>query len=256
MKSKEDIQLKTRPVALVTGGTRGIGKAIVEQLLQDGFFVIINYREESENTKKIRLTLQKKSPHLYFFKADIADEKTIKTIFRKIKKEIKTLDVIVNNAGIINEKDETLENISLPKLHKIINTNIFGSIHILKEALSLIKKSSRGRIIFINSAISFVGSKNQFGYALSKTAAVGIVRALTLELAPWNICVNAIVPGSIRTRMIRQTGIALQEKLKKIPLGRLGEPKEVANLVSFLCSTKSNYITGQHIHINGGRFFS
>lgn len=255
-KSVEDIQEKARPVALVTGGTRGIGGAIVEQLLRDGFFVIVNYRENSKDNQEVILRLQNKSPHLYFFRADIANEKAIKSAFQKIKKEIKFLDVIVNNAGIINKKDETLENVPLPSLHKTISTNIFGSIHILKESLPLLKKSPCGRIVFINSAISFVGSKNQFGYALSKTAAIGIVRALALELAPWNICVNAVVPGSIKTRMIQQTGIALQEKIKKIPLGRLGEPEEVAHLVSFLCSKKSNYITGQHIHINGGRFFA
>ncbi len=256
MKAIKDNPRKTNPIALVTGGTRGIGKAIVEQLLRDGFFVIVNYREENANARKTRLQLQKKSTDLYFFKADIGDEKTIKPILKKIKKKFGALDAIINNAGIINGKDETLENINLPKLRKMIDTNIFGGIHILKETLPLLKKSSRGRIIFINSAISFVGSKSQFGYALSKTAAIGIVRALTLELAPWNICVNAVVPGSIKTRMIRQTEIALQEKIKKIPLGRLGKPEEVADLVSFLCSTKSNYITGQHIHINGGRFFS
>jgi 3-oxoacyl-[acyl-carrier protein] reductase len=246
-----------RPVALVTGGTRGIGKAIVEQLLRDGFFVIVNHRRTNGDTRKMKSQLQKASSHLHFFEADVSDEKSVRDAFRKIKKEFKVIDVVVSNAGIINNRtDETIGNISLSTLHRMIGVNFFGGIHILKEALPLMKRSSRGRIIFINSALSFIGTGRRFGYTTSKTVNVVTVRALALELAPWNICVNAVVPGYIKTRMYSFKGKELEAKLQKIPLGRLGSPEEVAHLVSFLCSAQSNYITGQHIHINGGLFFS
>lgn len=246
-----------RPTALVTGGTRGIGQAIVKQLVQDGFFVIINYPRASENTQKVKLQFKKVSSQVCFLEADVSNEKAVKRMFKIIKKDFKIIDVVINNAGIINNiRDETIENISLPALHCLVDVNLYGGVHILREALPLMKKSRRGRVVFINSALSFVGSSRRFGYIASKTANVGVVRALVHELAPWNICVNAVVPGYIRTRMSNFKGKVLKAKLQKIPLRRLGNPKEVADLVSFLCSTESNYITGQHIHINGGLYLS
>lgn len=250
-------QLKnTVPIALVTGSAGGIGQAIVKELITEGFFVIAHYFSNTKKTQNFRQKMEKVTSNILFLQADLRIEIEVNQMFQTIREKFKKIDVLINNAAIINSKDESLETISSEEMHNMINTNFFGSFFVTKKSLILLKKSSRGRVIFINSASSFVGSNREFGYVTSKAANVGVVKALTLELAPWNICVNAVVPASIDTEMNPFKGEALQRKLNKIPLGRLGKPSEVAYLVSFLSSLKSAYITGQHIHINGGRFFS
>lgn len=246
-----------KKIALITGGTRGIGKAIVKQLIEDGFFVIVNYRKDDVETKQNINILKDTSTDLYFLRADVSNEIEVSAMFNDIKKNFKKIDVVISNAAIIdNKNNETLENVSLKNLEKSLGVNFFGGINVIKKSIPFLKKSDSGRIIFVNSVLSFIGTGRRFSYITSKTINLGVVKALTLELAPYNICVNAIVPGYIKTRMSSFCGKELENKLCKIPLKKLGEVEDVANLVSFLSSEKSNYITGQHIHVNGGLYLS
>ncbi len=254
---QEKKAIDTVRIALVTGGIRGIGKAVVEDLHKNGFFVIVNYRKKNKETEKIIAEMSKNMKSLSFIEADISNKKNVEKMFKKIKAAHTHIDILINSAGIIEtSKDETLENITEESLNKYLDTNFLGGIYVTQESIPLLKRSLSGRIIFINSALSFIGSKRRFGYVTSKTINVGTVRALSLELAPFKICVNAVVPGYIETRMSSFTGRELSTKLEKIPLNRIGSSEEVAYLVSFLCSNKSSYITGQHLHINGGLYLS
>ncbi|MBY0293945.1 SDR family oxidoreductase [Patescibacteria group bacterium] len=244
-------------MAIVTGGTRGIGKDIALQLLSEGFFVIVLYKKVRNEVRTFETSLKRKKARAVFIECDISKKEEVIRAVQEIKNITSHVDVLVNNAGIINnDADETLNSISDEDLDELMQTNFFGGLRLTKQLLPLLKKSKQGRIIFLNTALSFIGSPRRFGYIVSKTANVGAVRALALELAPSNICVNAVVPGYIQTRMSNFHGEELKKKLQKIPLERIGTPGEVANLVSFLASEKSAYITGQHIHINGGLFLA
>lgn len=239
--------------ALITGGAKGIGRAIVFQLANDGFRVVINYNKSKKEAFEVADILKQKNKKYFLIKADISKESETKKMIGEISKEFGSLDVLANNAGVI--KIQPFRALSLNDLDGIFNTNLRGSILVTKLALPLLEKSSNPRIIFISSTSAFIGSNSQFAYSVSKAGIIGAVRSLALELAPRNILVNAVVPGYINTSMINLVKKQMKARIKKIPLGRIGKPEEVAELVSFLASPRNSYITGQCIHINGGRYF-
>lgn len=244
-------------VALVTGSSRGIGRAIVERLAGDGFIVVANVRSNTSEVVQLQRVYAKKKRNIHFMQADVADETQVQAMLREVAKRFGRLDIVVNNAGIVhNKEDETIGLISEKRLQEYFAVNVWGGIYVTRHAIPLLKKSPHGRVIFINSAVSFIGTGRRFGYAISKTTNVGVVRSLALELAPYHVSVNAVVPGYIRTRMVYLSGKQLAAKLARIPLGRLGEPADVAHVVSFLATPEAAYITGQHIHVNGGLFFA
>jgi len=247
--------LKTKQkTALVTGGSRGIGRAIVLRLADDGFRVIVNYNKSKKEVLELAKTLKLKNQDFLVIRADISKEKEVKKMLETVKKEVGFLDVLVNNAGII--ATQPFCDLKLNSFDKIIQTNLRGNILVAKYALPFLKKSTGSKIIFILSSSAFVGSSSQFAYVVSKAGLIGAVRALALELASSNILVNGVVPGYINTQMASLVKKQMKAGLKKIPLSRIGEPQEVADLVAFLASSKNSYITGQCIHINGARFMA
>lgn len=245
-----------RKTALVTGGARGIGKAIVQELANNDFAVIINYNKSRKPAAALERLLIKQNKECFFVKADISKRAEVEKMTRAIKRRFKSLDALINNAGIIyDKKDQKLENLNWEEYENTLNTNLTGALMTTKSLLPLLKKSRHPRVVFIASSLAFIGSRRRFAYVVSKAGIVGAVRALAMEMAP-DILVNAAVPGYIKTRMANFSKKELAEKLKKIPLKRLGTPEETAKLVSFLASPQNTYITGQCIHINGGLFFS
>lgn len=242
--------------ALVTGGVEGIGRAVVLRLVDDGFRIAINYKDaKTKNYAELLAeNLRKKNADFMIIKADISQEKQVREMMRIIKNRFGGLDVVVNNAGI--NQTEIFAKLDLRRFNDVLQTNLFGSVLVTKHALPLLKKSNDPRIIFISSVNSFIGSPHRAAYIVSKSGILGLSRALAAELAP-KILVNTVVPGYIDTKMFHKFSRGpVGEKIKKIPLGRIGRPEEVASVVSFLCSQDASYITGQCIHVNGGLYFS
>lgn len=245
--------LKTKQkVALVTGGSRGIGRAIVLRLADEGYKVIVNYHESKEEALKVIELLREKNRDYFLVKADISKENEVKKMMGIVQKECQFLDVLVNNAGII--KSQPLGGLELKDFDKVLDTNLRGSVLVTKYSLPLLKKTAHSKIVFTVSSSAFVGSGTQFAYTISKAGLVGAIRALALELAPLGILVNGVAPGYIDTPMASLVKKQMKAGIKKIPLGRIGKPEEVAELVAFLASSRNTYITGQCIHINGGRY--
>lgn len=240
-------------VALITGGATGIGRAIVRRLARDGFAVVINYNTSKKEACTLAKELDGEKQTHSIFRADISKSGQVKGLLRHIQRKFGRLDIVINNAGVNQIK--TLEESSLADFDRVLNVNTRGAVLVTKHLLPLLKKSSAARIIFITSTNPFRGSPNKAAYTTSKAALLGLSRSLSIELAP-NVLVNAVAPGYIDTDMFhRFQSEPLVSRIKKIPLARLGKPEDVANVVSFLCSEDSDYITGQCIHVNGGAYF-
>lgn len=242
--------MKSGRVALITGASRGIGKAIALQLARDGFTVIINYHHKDKDLHDTEQGLKDIEASYCLIKADVTRGKDVHRIFKIVKKRFGIIDVVVNNAGLNQTK--SFVKLKPDDIDKIINTNLTSVFKITAMAVPLMRLSRSPRIIFISSLNSFVGSINRSVYASSKSGLIGLSRSLAQELAP-KFLVNTVVPGYIDTPMLKKfSQEPLSKKVEKIPLRRFGTPKEVAELIAFLASDKSSYITGQCIHINGG----
>ncbi|MFA9262381.1 MAG: SDR family NAD(P)-dependent oxidoreductase [Undibacterium sp.] len=248
-----DLMSNDMKVAMVTGGATGIGRATIERLARDGFAVAINYLESEAAAKELVQLLEQQSCVASAFRADITQEDEVKRLFEDIFTRFGRLDVVVSNAGI--NQTASVEEIDMAAFDAVLDVNLRGAVHIAKYAVPLLRQSGTGRMVFISSTNPFMGSPKRVAYTASKAALLGLSRSLALELAP-DILVNAVVPGYIDTQMFRKFSSEPEgERVKKILLGRIGRPEEVANVVSFLCSEDSSYVTGQHLHVNGGVFF-
>ena len=187
-------------------------------------------------------------------RADVAHESEVREMIRLINAKYGRIDLVINNAGA--NKTHSISAFNLKDFQNIMNVNLLGSIFVTKYALPLLKRAEDPRIIFVGSMNYFVGSPYRTAYNISKSGLIGLTRSLATELAP-KICVNAVIPGYINTEMLKKFSIESPKKrIQKILLGRLGKPDDVANVVSFLCSKDSSYITGQCIHVNGGAYFA
>jgi len=237
-------------IAIVTGATKGIGKATAIKLAQQGATVFINGRnkDELEETHNEMLS-NNLDVHMMYFSVD--DPETMKDAFREFLKTTKKLDILVNNAGVL---DDAL--IGMVTQDQILNTfkiNTFSVINLCQYASRIMRKNKSGSIVNISSIIGTNGNAGQAVYGGSKAGVIGITKSLAKELALDNIRVNAICPGFINTDMAHSIPKDIFEKrIESIAMGRIGEPEEVANLVSFLSSNDSSYITGQIIGIDGG----
>lgn len=236
-------------VAVVTGASRGIGKAIAEQLVEAGHFVVGTATSE-EGAAGISENLSHGRGEVL----DVSDQSSIETFFTAIS-DLDAPTILVNNAGI------TRDNIALrmkgDEWQDVINTNLNSVYHIAKGCLRGMTKARWGRIINISSVVGSMGNPGQSNYAAAKAGMEGYSRALAAELGSRNITVNAIAPGFIQTDMTDELPEEQQTALlTRVPLGRLGEAAEVAALVTFLASDSAGYITGETIHINGGMYMA
>ncbi|NQT75448.1 MAG: 3-oxoacyl-[acyl-carrier-protein] reductase [Candidatus Omnitrophica bacterium] len=237
-------------VALVTGGARGIGREIALLLASQGADIAlcdVNLEQAEETAKEIRLS----GRECLAFKADVTDLKSVQEMVDKILDKFKKLDILINNAGIA--KDNLILRMSEEDWDKVIAVNLKGTFVCTKIASKVMLKQRSGRIINLASIIGIMGNAGQANYAASKAGIIALTKSVAKELASRGITVNAIAPGFIKTEMTARLPDDIQKKmLSGIPLGRFGEPKDVADLVLFLSSESSSYITGQVVQIDGG----
>lgn len=240
-------------VVLVTGCSKGIGRAIMERFAQEKAVVYANSRTvgDIDNVcEELSSAYETKVTPCYF---DIRDKSAIKECVMKIKAEQGRLDVLVNNAGIM--KDALIEMVDDATLQNTFDTNVFSAIHVTQMALKLMKRGTGGSIINVSSIVGIRGSEGQTVYAASKGAVANLTMTWARELVKYNIRVNALAPGKIDTDMYRSIGEErIEEGIKEIGMKRLGKPEEVADAALFLASDLSSYITGEIIGVNGGWF--
>ena len=238
---------------LVTGGSRGIGKAIVYAFANAGYNVMLNYNQSEQSAKNIVEDLKDCKGIVEMFKADVSHREEVDAMVEYINKEFGGIDVVVNNAGIshVGLFDEITEE----EFRKVMDVNLMGVFNVTQSALKECMLSKKdGTIINISSIWGIAGASCEVAYSASKAGVIGLTKGLAKELAPSNITVNAIAPGAIATDMIykeySEEEIAMIEK--DVPMGRLGTPIEIANLAVYLASDNARYITGQVISPNGG----
>jgi 3-oxoacyl-[acyl-carrier protein] reductase len=238
-------------IALVTGGSRGIGRETSLLLAQAGAYVIINYNRSVEEAEKIREEIIRQEGKAEIFQADIAKPEEVEKLFVYIKNTFKKIDILVNNAGII--RDNLLLSMGLPDWDRVLELNLRGAFLCTKFAAEMMLPQHAGKIINISSVSAIKGVRGQTNYAASKGGLISFTRACAVELSGKGIQVNAVLPGLIVTDMsTRARKRAGEDILKGIPCGRFGEPRDVALLVLFLASNMSDYITGQAISVDGG----
>ena len=238
-----------KQIALVTGASRGIGRAIAEQLAADGFFVIGTATSDS-GAEAISAYLGEDGKG---FKLNVADPESIDEVIKTINDAYGAPAVLVNNAGIT--RDNLLMRMKDEEWNDIISTNLTSVFRMSKAVLRGMMKAKKGRIINISSVVGATGNAGQANYAAAKAGMVGFAKSMAKEVGSRGITVNTVAPGFIDTDMTRE--LAEEHKnalLGKIPLGRLGDAKEIAYAVSFLASEGAAYITGETLHVNGGMF--
>lgn len=238
-------------VALITGASKGIGKQIALTLAQNGYDIALNYRTLDENVTNLEKEIKSYKKDCLLVKASVNNYDEAEKMVKKVIDHFQKIDVLVNNAGII--KDSLLIRMSLENFADVINTNLIGTFNVSKTVVGYMLKQKYGRIINISSVVGISGNAGQCNYAASKAGIIGFTKSLAKEVGSKNILVNAIAPGFIETDMTKQISQENAEKIKEdIPLKRMGKPEDVANLVKFLASDDSSYITGQVIHVDGG----
>lgn len=238
-------------VALVTGGSRGIGKAIAIKLASCKANVVINYTSNEEYALKAKEEIESYGVKSMAVKCDVSKSEEVSKMIEDIVKEFGQIDILVNNAGIT--RDGLLMRMKEEDFDKVIDINLKGVFNCTKSATKFMMKKRYGKIINISSVVGLIGNPGQANYCASKAGVIGLTKASARELATRNITVNAIAPGFIDTDMTSVLNEDLKENmLKNIPQNRFGKPEDVANLVLFLASDMSSYITGQVVNVDGG----
>ena len=238
-------------LAIITGGTRGIGKQIALTFAKEGYNIAINYRTENEDLKNTKKEIEENNVKCFTFQGDVTNFKDCEQFVKQIVEEFGNIDVLVNNAGIT--RDTLLMRMKEEDFKQVIDTNLIGTFNVTKNVISYMMKARSGRIINISSVVGISGNAGQTNYSASKAGIIGFTKSLAKEVASRNITVNAVAPGFIDTQMTAVLKEDIKEEIaKKIPLKRMGTPQDVANVVKFLASNDSSYITGQVINIDGG----
>ena len=239
----------TKQIALITGASRGIGRAIAERLADDGFFVIGTATSDA-GAESISVYLGENGKGM---KLDVADSESVATVIKTINDDFGTPTVLVNNAGIT--RDNLVMRMKDEEWDDIINTNLTSVFRMSKAVLRGMMKVKSGRIINISSVVGSTGNAGQANYAAAKAGMIGFTKSMAKEVGSRNITVNTVAPGFIDTDMTRELNDDIKNALlSSIPLSRLGEAKEIAHAVAFLASAGASYITGETLHVNGGMF--
>lgn len=238
-------------IAFVTGGSRGIGKAIAMSLAKEGFRVAINYRSKEEEAVAVKLELESFGQGALALQGNVAESADVTRMVAEIESAWGPVDVLVNNAGI--NKDNMFLRTKEEDVRNIMDVNLMGAFFCAQAVAKKMTKKRWGRIINISSVVGLTGNVGQMAYSASKAAIFGMTKTLAKELSVRNITVNAIAPGFIETEMTSVLPESVQEAiLGQIPLKRFGQPEEVGALVAYLAKEDSGYITGQTIVIDGG----
>ncbi len=235
-------------LALVTGGTRGIGAAISRELTQKGYRVIATYAHNSEAAKAFH-----DDTGISIESFDVADEAACKDALSRLTETYGTIDILIHNAGIT--ADATLQNMTSDQWHRVIQTNLNSCFYLTQAVLEGMRAKGFGRLIYVSSVNGLKGQRGQANYAATKAALIGFAKSVALEVANKGITANVIAPGYIDTEMVRAVPEAILAKIiAQIPVGRLGHAEEIAHCVSFLIDKKASFITGSVVNANGGMY--
>lgn len=237
--------------ALVTGSSRGIGRAIALELASQGANVAVNYAGNEQKAEAVVQEIKALGVDAIKIQANVADEASVKAMIKEVVQTFGSLEILVNNAGIT--KDNLLMRMKAEEFDQVIETNLKGAFLCTKAVSRQMMKQRYGKIINIASIVGVSGNPGQANYVAAKAGMIGLTKSTAKELATRNILVNAVAPGFITTDM---TDVLTEEQreaiMTTIPLEKLGEPEDIANVVAFLASEKAKYITGQTIHVDGG----
>lgn len=239
-------------VALITGGSRGIGKAIAEKFAKNGYNLVINYVSDSTKIDELsEFFKQGNNIEVLFVKTDVTDYNSCENMVKQAIEKFGRIDVLVNNAGIT--KDGLLMRMKEEDFDKVINVNLKGTFNVTKNVIPYMMKQKNGRIVNISSVVGVSGNAGQCNYAASKAGIIGFTKSIAKELASRNILANAIAPGFIKTDMTDVLSDSVKESINtQIPLKKMGDSSEVANAVYFLGNEENTYITGQVLNVDGG----
>ena len=238
-------------VAMITGATRGIGKQIALTLANEGYNIVLNYRTKNDELIQAKNEIESKNVKCLTVQGDVTNFEDCKQMIESAIKEFGKIDVLINNAGIT--KDMLLARMKEEDFKQVIDVNLVGTFNMTKNVISYMMKARNGRIINISSVVGIAGNAGQTNYSASKAGIIGFTKSLAKEVASRNILVNAIAPGFIETNMTDVLKQEVKDEIaKNIPLKRMGTPQDVANVVKFLASEDSSYITGQVISVDGG----
>jgi len=238
---------------LITGSTRGIGRAVAEEFAKHKANVIITGRVEDKAKEVASQIAEKYKVKTLGVGLDISNPANVEEAFKRINEHFGGVDILVNNAGIT--KDTLFLRMKLEDWEEVLKVNLTGTFLVTKQVIRYMTKKRWGRIINITSIVGFTGNVGQVNYSTTKAGLIGFTKSLAKELAPRNVLVNAVAPGFIETDMTDSLKEEIKEQYKKqIPLGRFGKPEEVAKVVLFLASPMADYITGEVIHVNGGMY--
>ena len=238
-------------IAVITGATKGIGRAITLDLLKKGATVVGVYGHDQQAAEELMDDSADGAARLRLYQCDVADYDQVIEVFQDIETEFETIDILVSNAGI--RRDGVLAMMPRDDWQRVIDVNLTGSYNVAKQAVMLMMKQKYGRIIFITSPMSYLGFAGQANYSASKAGQIGLMRSLSKETAKRKITVNCVSPGFIDTELIANlTPEQKNEYKKQVPMRRFGKPEEVAQAVAFLAGQEAAYITGTVLEINGG----
>ena len=241
---------QARQVAIVSGSSRGIGRAIALELARRGMAVVVNYRSAETEAQAVAAEVRALGVDCLCLQADVADPDQARGLIRDVQAQWGRVDVLVNNAGIT--RDKTLRKLTDDDWLQVINTNLGRVYYCTSAAMPIMIKQNFGRIINISSYVGQAGNFGQANYGASKGGIIAFTKTAALELARYGITVNAIAPGFTETEMLSKVPPDVQDKIRaRIPMGRFGKPEEVAKVVAFI-ATEADYITGQQINVNGG----
>ncbi|AZV41417.1 3-oxoacyl-ACP reductase [Peribacillus asahii] len=242
----------TNKVAIVTGGSRGIGAAIAMELAKNGAKVVINYNRSAGLAEQVIESIKKIGGEAYAVQADVSNSEESENLIKETINHFGRLDILINNAGIT--RDSTFKKLSEEDWRTVIDVNLNSVYNTSSIALPYLLESDAGRIINISSIIGQAGGFGQTNYAAAKAGIIGYTKSLALELAKSSVTVNSICPGFIDTEMVQEIPENIRENIvAKIPARRFGQPEEIARGVVFLCKD-GGYITGQQLNINGGLY--